>query len=156
MATAMMTAFPSMEPRPIDVRNNGTSETVSASVVSLDHYRCQSSGNAAFAGNAAFVRIGKLEANWDGHGANPPCRHSIEVAQRFWLRLRKSNDMPSPDVMATPEGGVYLEWDTPTAVLMVEFRPDGEADIFAKTSDFDVDGRFKDYVKEFWQTVFAL
>ena len=58
--------------------------------------------------------------------------------------------------MATSEGGVYLEWDTPKAVLIVEFDPAGNADIFAKTTDFDVDGPLKDYGREFWQTVSAL
>ena len=149
METAsMMTILPSMEARPIDDRKNGISETVSASVVSLHYYRCSRSD--------IFARVRELEENWDGHGAHPPCKHSIELIQQFWSWLKKHRNLPLPDVMATSEGGVYLEWDTPNAVLIVEFDPVGNADIFAKTTDFDVDGPLKDYGREFWQTVSAL
>ena len=154
MASAsMMTVLPSTLSRPIDERNVGLSETVSASVISLEYYRCTRSD--------IFASVRELEENWDGHGAQQPCKHSIELSRQFWLSLRKRWRLPLPKVMATSEGGVYLEWDTPSAVLMVEFGPGdnadiGNADIFAKTTDFDVDGPLKDYGREFWLTVSAL
>jgi hypothetical protein len=150
METAsMMTALPSMEARPIDDWKNGLSETVSASVVSLDYVRCYRSG--------IFASVRKLEENWDGHGAHAPCRHSMDLTHRLWSYLNKKfQDLPLPEVMATSEGGVYLEWDTPNAELIVEFDPAGKADIFAKTADFEVDGSLKDHSREFWLTLSAL
>ena len=155
-AASLMLAFSPMR-QPIDDQHRGASETLatdSASVISLDYYRC--SRTSALPTDDIFARVKELEADWDGYGAHPPCEFSIEFAQRLWRSLRSNFDLPLPDVMATPEGGVYLEWDTPNAVLLVECSPGGEVDIFARTSDFDVDGRLKDYRKEFLQTLNAL
>ena len=152
----VMLAFSPMR-QPIDDRNRGASETLetdSASVISLDYYRCSRSRTSPT--DDIFARVRELGADWDGYGAHPPCESSIKFAQRLWQSLRSNYDLPLPDVMATPEGGVYLEWDTPNAVLVVELGPSGEADIYARTCDFDVDGRLKDYRQEFLQTLFAL
>lgn len=152
-ATSMMLAF-SSRPQPIINSEYGMSETL-ASVVRLDDYRCSLHG-PSFDSLDIFARVREFEADWDGHGANPPRKGALKRARRFWTSLNSHHNLPLPDVMATPEGGVYLEWDTPNAVLMIEFGPRDEIDIYARTADFDVDGQLTDYRREFLQTLRAL
>ena len=157
--TPVMLAFSPMR-QPIDERNRGVSETIetnSASIVSLDYYRC--SRNSALPVDDIFARVSELTTDWDGYGAHPPCEFSIQSARKLWRWLKTHYVLPLPDVMATPEGGVYLEWDTPNAVLVIELSPGNEVDevdIYAKTPDFDIDGRLKDYGQEFFETLLAL
>ena len=102
-----------------------------------------------------FQRINLLQADWDGHGAEIPCEVSIERAWRFWTALSQEGK-PSPEVMATSEGGVYLEWDTPDVVLVVEFEPSGDTSLFARTAGFEVEGPFGSLTREFAEAVSAL
>ena len=95
-----------------------------------------------------FGRVRRLRADWDGHGAEIPCEASIERAQRFWTELSQDGK-PPPEVMASSEGGVYLEWDTPDALLVVEFEPSGKTSLLARTADFDVDGPLDEFRQEF-------
>ncbi len=160
METALaLTALPSMDTPPRDDWNNGASETVSESVVlRLDQYRCLRRKAASVVDDPddPFARVKKLKANWDGYGAHPPNRRAIEVTEQFWSSLARRHDLPVPLVMATSEGGVYLEWDTQNAVLVIEFGPDGVIDIFVETPDLDVDGPLKDYYDEFRQALLVL
>ena len=103
-----------------------------------------------------FSCVRGMGADWDGYGADPPCESSINMAQQFWQSLSGDRNLPSPEVMATPDGGVYLEWDALGAVLVVEFGPDGEVDLYAKTSDVDVEGRLADSQEEFSRALLAL
>ena len=157
METAFaLTALPSMDTPPRDDWNNGASQTVSESVVvPLDQYRCLRRKSASVVDDP-FARVKRLKADWDGYGAHPPRQRAIEVTEQFWSSLARRHHLPVPAVMATPEGGVYLEWDTQNAVLMIEFGPDGAIEIYAKTPDFDVDGPLQDYHNEFWQALLVL
>lgn len=102
-----------------------------------------------------FQRVRRLQANWDGHGANTPCGVSVERAWRFWTALSQKGT-PFPEVMATSEGGVDLEWGTPDVALVVEFEPSDDTGLFARTAGFEVDGPLGSLSREFADAVSAL
>lgn len=104
-----------------------------------------------------FERVKLLQADWDGYGAEAPHEQSIRDAWQFWNGLRAiSVELPDPDVYATSEGGVCLEWKTTNVTLVVEFEPDEDADLFARTTEFDVQGPLHEHSQELFHALSAL
>jgi len=73
--------------------------------------------------------------NWDSYASPPP---SIELAWQILPLLQETakyypnyRDVPTPDVVPVPGGGVQLEWFTPTRELEVEFGHAGKATFLA-------------------------
>ena len=148
-ASMMMTVFPSTETPPGTRWHNGASETVTdAVVVPFARRHCRF--------DDPFAHVKGLEDDWDGYGALKPFPRAVEVTEQLWLSLSRRYKLPVPAVMATSDGGVYLEWVTQNAMLIVEFEPDGTIDMSAETSTFSVDGALKEYQDQFWQTLRAL
>lgn len=78
-----------------------------------------------------ILEIEKLEADWDGYGAEPICAACIENARTIVELLPPF--AVSPDLFPNPNGTVTLEWENARGTLSIEV---GEAGI---SGFFDAD-----------------
>ena len=91
----------------------------------------------------ACASLRSLEDDWDGYGANAPLPGPIARAERFLSQLGPSHIWANhPDVMATPEGGVFLEWDEEDSglVLILDFEPDDSTVCYVKSEEKEAEG----------------
>jgi len=65
-----------------------------------------------------ILEIEKLEANWDGYGAEPICASCIENARTI-VELLPPFAM-SPDLFPNPNGTITLEWENAHGTLSIE------------------------------------
>ena len=83
---------------------------------------------------ARFAQLEALTADWDGYGARAidagSARRARTVAEGT-LHLQ----LPLPQVVPVPDGGVQLEWSVSDFQLEVEFPPSGSNAIFIADDD---------------------
>ena len=85
----------------------------------------------------ALQRLFYLYDNWDGHHALAPGRPALEASAQLITRL--PTWLPAPDVHASTEGGVLIEWEATDAQLLISISPDGRARVVID----DADGTFE-------------
>jgi hypothetical protein len=73
--------------------------------------------------------LAQLPANWDSYGASPVDPRVLPIAETLieWFAV---DDMPPPDLFATVEGGVQMEWHIRRANVEIEITPDGTSIYF--------------------------
>lgn len=71
----------------------------------------------------AMTRLVDLGPNWDGSHAKEPAPTVLEQVAALLSVLPE--EMPDPDVFASTEGGVMLEWETNDAELLLHVTHDG-------------------------------
>ena len=72
---------------------------------------------------AEMAGYGDLKAGWDGIGSVPPSQEAIEDALRFLAAL-PINAVP-PEATVSADGAVGWFWDTPSAMINVQFPGTG-------------------------------
>lgn len=81
-----------------------------------------------------FIELGSLQAGW--HDENPhsaPIAFSALDGARAVLTFINELGLPLPGLFPLDDGGVNVEWATPTRVVSVEIAEDGE--FFAYSND---------------------
>lgn len=78
----------------------------------------------------ATLQLAALPHNWDTYGSLPPTAIAIKGAIALLAHIAKLgfDDLPSPNVVPVPGGGVQFEWLVDTRELELEIRPDGSVD----------------------------
>ncbi len=123
-STSMLSAFSFPQQRTLFL--DGFSQNASAGRAVDDAYRFLISGSAAVARSlemnsrswyataavisvlAEIEELGDLEENWDGEGASPISRSTIDAATSFIRNLRGAIHVPS--VYPNPNGTLTLSW----------------------------------------------
>ena len=80
----------------------------------------------------------EVEDNWDGHGAFPPAPRAIDRADQLLRVLLQV--VPDPDVLPTVDGGVLLEWESPSAVVSIAVSKIGAADVLISDLQSELEG----------------
>lgn len=84
-----------------------------------------------------ILEIEKLEANWDGYGAEPVCHACVTNAKAIIDSLPLYADLP--DVFPNPNGTITLEWESASGTLSIEIGENGMSGFF------DADGHVSYY-----------
>lgn len=73
--------------------------------------------------------LAQLPANWDSYGATPVDPRVIAIAEDFieWFAV---DDMPPPDLFATVDGGIQMEWHIRRVNVEIEISPEGTSIYF--------------------------
>jgi hypothetical protein len=71
-----------------------------------------------------LFRLKKLPQNWDNEGSLPPSTQAIDSAFEILVSL-PFEDLPSPFVSPTSNGGAQFEWTHNGRELEIEILPDG-------------------------------
>jgi len=70
-----------------------------------------------------IAEYAELEPGWDSYGAKPISREVRQTAERF---VRATAQIALPTwVSPLPNGGIMLDWETPTVLLSIDVEPDG-------------------------------
>lgn len=75
-----------------------------------------------------LAELTRLEHDWDSYGAHPPTPRAISMAQAMIERTTKRFDergVPR-DIMPIADGGLSLEWRSPTLELGLNACPEGD------------------------------
>ena len=82
-----------------------------------------------------------LDDDWDGYGALAPGGAALARAHEFLVTLETwPACAPRPDVMASTEGGVLVEWDADGVEVVIEFPARGCANVYVKTPHAEAEG----------------
>lgn len=66
----------------------------------------------------------ELSANWDSYGSPPLSAQAVRTAISVILSVHL-DDLPTPDVVPVPGGGIQLEWRMGSRELELEILPNG-------------------------------
>ena len=73
--------------------------------------------------------------DWDGLGAQAPGPDLTDDVEAILRSCREDPSLPAPDrILATPDGGVAVEWQLGSTVLEVEFTASGVAEFMHSVS----------------------
>lgn len=90
-----------------------------------------------------------LGDDWDGHGAVAPSGEALARAQEFLLTLETwPPQAQRPDVMASTEGGVLVEWDADSVEVIIEFSARGCVNVYLKTPRTEAEGPVEDHLDD--------
>jgi len=90
-----------------------------------------------------------LDDDWDGHGAVMPAGEALDRAHEFLVTLETwPPHAPRPDVMASTEGGVLVEWDAGGVEIIIEFPARGCVNAYLKTPRTEAEGPVKDHLDD--------
>ena len=67
----------------------------------------------------------ELPHNWDSYGASPVQEETAAIAERTLIQLLRQGVTP-PSLFPTPDGGISLDWRTPSIEFALHFRRRGE------------------------------
>ena len=100
----------------------------------------------------AYGKLRPLRAlgeDWDGHGAVTPAGEALARAHEFLVTLETwPRHAPRPDVMASTEGGVLVEWDADGVEVIIEFPARGCVNVYLKTPRTEAEGPVKDHLDD--------
>lgn len=74
-----------------------------------------------------LAELAKLEPNWNSYGSEPITEYAIVEARRLLGRLPKA-DQDSCWIVPDTDGGLRLEWRSPTVSEFTYFIPPAEGD----------------------------
>ena len=87
-----------------------------------------------------------LGDDWDGYGAVAPVDEALARAHEFLVTLETwPPHVPRPDVMASTEGGVLVEWDADSVEVIIEFPVRGCVNVYLKTPRTEAEGPVEDH-----------
>lgn len=90
-----------------------------------------------------------LGDDWDGYGAITPAREALARAHEFLVTLESwPRHVPRPDVMASTEGGVLVEWDADVVEVIIEFPARGCVNVYLKTPRAEAEGPVEDHLDD--------
>ncbi|HED19572.1 MAG TPA: hypothetical protein ENI74_08740 [Gammaproteobacteria bacterium] len=78
---------------------------------------------------ARLSTLSQLRNNWDSYGALP-IRLTAHMSAAQLLSLIMSDDIPLPDIVPTPSGGIQIEWHMTNIDLEVEIAANGHLSVF--------------------------
>jgi len=87
-----------------------------------------------------------LEENWDGYGALAPSAGALKAAEDVLVEWGRS--VPPPQVMASVEGGVLLEWESRDVDLVVDVGAEGGVSVYVRACDVENEGPLDDHRQE--------
>ncbi len=94
-------------------------------------------------------RLRTLGDDWDGHGAAAPASEALARSHQFLVTLETwPRHVPRPDVMASTEGGVLVEWDADGVEVIIEFPVRGCVSVYLKTPRAEVEGPVEDHLHD--------
>jgi len=76
-------------------------------------------------------QVARLEHDWDSYGGDPPTPTAIGTAERVVETVARTIAKSTPQraeprvIVARGDGGIILEWDSPTAALEIHVEPSG-------------------------------
>jgi hypothetical protein len=76
-----------------------------------------------------LVEFTRLPQDWDLEGGDPVDPFAAQVAYVVLCQLASNVDL-APDIVPVGDGGVMVEWHTPSADLEIEVGPDFEGSVF--------------------------
>ena len=72
-----------------------------------------------------LLDLEQLEDDWDGMGATAPTKELVQSCGKFVRLARKQPNLGPPVfVVATPDGHVSFEWQSPSGRLEAEITPE--------------------------------
>lgn len=83
---------------------------------------------------ARLSEFAALTSRWDGHAASQISSEALEKAQMVMRAVDRAL-IDRPGLFPTDEGGVLIEWASPTGVRSVEILEDGTFEMFSLKSD---------------------
>jgi hypothetical protein len=111
--------------------------------------RPQPHGLSAGWADRKLRRLRTLGDDWDGHGAAAPAREALARAHEFLVTLETwPRHVPRPDVMASTEGGVLVEWDADGVEVIIEFPAQGCVNVYLKTPRAEAEGPVADHLDD--------
>lgn len=94
-------------------------------------------------------RLRTLGDDWDGYGAVAPDAGALARAHEFLATLETwPRHVPRPDVMASTEGGVLVEWDADGVEVIIEFAARGCVNVYLKTPRAEAEGPVEDHLDD--------
>lgn len=85
-----------------------------------------------------MVQLSKVMPNWDGHGGKAPPAAALVSAVELLSALPK--EVPDPEIMASTEGGVLIEWDTGRIELLLNVTSAGIESAVVSIDGEEVEG----------------
>ncbi|MCY4104680.1 MAG: hypothetical protein OXG55_15705 [bacterium] len=100
----------------------------------------------------AYGTLREMESlgdDWDGHGALAPSGEALTRAHEFLVTVETWPPRAlRPDVMASTEGGVLVEWDADGAEIIIEFPSRGCVNVYLKTARIEAEGPVRDHLAD--------
>jgi len=113
------------DPRPVAI------EYLSGSSITVSDQLPESAISPTWLGRVKTRLKGlkSLPPDWDSYGAAPIDPGVVDLAEKLveWFAV---DGMPSPDVFATAEGGVQIEWHIRRANIEIAISPDEKTPIY--------------------------
>ncbi len=71
-----------------------------------------------------LFQVAELPADWDSYGSPSPSKQAVSMA--IWvIHAITLDDLPVPNVVPVPGGGIQVEWQCGARELELELLPDG-------------------------------
>jgi len=74
-----------------------------------------------------LFHIASLPENWDSYGGPTPSSTAVNNALTF-MRAVQVEDLPVPNIVPVPGGGIQIEWSIAHRELELEFLSDGSVE----------------------------
>ena len=102
-------------------------------LLSVDHYlpRKQDAKQVVL---KRIREIGRYRDNWDGYGAAPLSRQTLNDAERFTLSVFVGSSLYIPNISAASDGELIFSWRNQKGVMDLGFYGDGTYSFYAKLS----------------------
>jgi hypothetical protein len=84
-----------------------------------------------------------LSDDWNGEGSPAPSGPAVRLASQFLAPLLSL--LPRPDVMASVDGGVLIEWESEDTDLLFEISPNGTVQAYVRMFDLEEEGPVSDH-----------
>lgn len=81
--------------------------------------------------------VAKLEADWDGEGAEKPSSVAVANAHRFLETLSRAGE---PMMSACADGSVDAYWKTADGITLMNFNAKGKIGFFSDFAGFKIKG----------------
>jgi hypothetical protein len=82
-----------------------------------------------------IVQLMNLSPNWDDAGGLPASPQSAKMALALLVRIVSADNLATPQVSPTGNGGLDIEWLVSGNHLSLSVAPDGEIVLWANASD---------------------
>ncbi|MDE0668378.1 MAG: hypothetical protein OXI48_05050 [bacterium] len=117
--------------------------------VAAERRRAQPRGLSASWAYEKILALRSLRDDWDGHGGLSPSGEALACAYEFLVTLETwPPHALRPDVMASTEGGVLVEWDADDVEVIIEIPPRGGVNVYFKTARAEVEGPVEDHLAD--------
>jgi hypothetical protein len=78
----------------------------------------------------------RLQANWDGDGARAPSRELLDSVEHLLRSYRARKTQPPSRMVATADGTIAIEWQTPPTFTSLEITRPFEGDLLIEREGY--------------------